>query len=92
MGLLLAFPLIFWGGVWLAVRHGPFASRFHRGETWVGFAATVTLVAFLAGFIGPMILMPRSNLGPLLGLLYTGPAGLVVGLLWGWQRAARRAA
>lgn len=85
--LLLLAPVFFWGGVWLAVRHGPFKSRFHHGETWLGFASTVTLIAFLAGFVGPMVLMPRSNLGPLIGILYTGPVGLVVGVVWGLLRS-----
>ncbi len=89
MTALLLLPVLFWGGAWLAVRHGPFPNRFHRGETWAGFAATVTLIAFLAGFVGPMIFMPKSNMGPLIGLLCTGPAGLVVGLVWGWVRAGR---
>ena len=49
----------------------------------------VSIISFLAGFFGPMFLMPESNLGPLLGLFITGPLGFLVGLLlgtlwWGW--------
>src|SRR5512147_493409 len=33
------------------------------------------------GFIGPLVLWPKSNLGPLLGLLFTGPLGFVLGAL-----------
>ncbi|MBS0579380.1 MAG: hypothetical protein JSR36_08970 [Proteobacteria bacterium] len=35
---------------------------------------------FLAGFIGPMVLTPDSNIGPLVGVLFTGPAGVLIGL------------
>ncbi len=38
---------------------------------------------FIAGFIGPMIFAPEANQGPLVGLLISGPAGVVLGLvLW----------
>lgn len=40
-------------------------------------------VAFGLGFIGPLILKPGANLGPLLGILLTGPAGFVLGALIG---------
>jgi hypothetical protein len=55
-----------------------------------GFAVTVALwalltgaIAFLAGFYGPILLTPRANQGPMLGLFFTGPLGLVVGALAG---------
>lgn len=32
-------------------------------------------VGFAIGFFGPMIFVPESNQGPLLGILYTGPLG-----------------
>lgn len=38
-------------------------------------------VAFLLGFIGPMILAPGANQGPLLGIFVTGPLGLVFGFV-----------
>jgi len=41
-------------------------------------------IGFLGGFIGPMIFMPDSNLGPLLGIFFTGPIGFVIGFLGGW--------
>ena len=49
----------------------------------------LSIISSLAGFFGPMFLMPESNLGPLLGLFITGPLGFLVGLLlgtlwWGW--------
>jgi hypothetical protein len=40
-------------------------------------------VAFAAGFIGPMILTPDANQGPLLGIFLTGPAGAALGALLG---------
>lgn len=40
-------------------------------------------VGFVAGFFGPLIFTPEKNLGPLLGILYTGPIGFVVGLIAG---------
>lgn len=41
-------------------------------------ALAIGPLAFALGILGPMILQPESNLGPLLGLL-TGPIGLVAG-------------
>lgn len=46
-------------------------------------ALGVGFISFLAGFIGPLIFMPESNLGPLLGIFITGPVGFGVGLLLG---------
>ena len=41
-------------------------------------------VAFLAGFIGPMIFSPDSNQGPMLGIFVTGPLGTVFGAIGGF--------
>lgn len=41
------------------------------------------LIGFMGGFFGPMIFTPESNQGPMLGIFFTGPAGLVLGLLIG---------
>ena len=39
---------------------------------------------FAAGFFGPMIFAPDANQGPLVGILFSGPGGAVLGvLLWG---------
>lgn len=38
---------------------------------------------FIAGFVGPMLFMPGNNMGPMLGIFYTGPAGLVLGIIAG---------
>ncbi len=40
-------------------------------------------VGLLAGFVGPLVLAPGANQGPLLGLLITGPGGFLIGLLIG---------
>ena len=38
-------------------------------------------VAFALGFIGPLVVNPKASLGPLLGILLTGPAGFVLGAI-----------
>jgi hypothetical protein len=40
-------------------------------------------VGFACGFFGPIVLAPEANQGPLLGLLVTGPGGVVLGFLGG---------
>jgi len=54
-------------------------------------AFVIGSISFLAGFIGPIIFLPGSNQGPLLGLFITGPLGFVVGLVVGllWWRHRR---
>lgn len=50
------------------------------GAKWI---VILGLVGFLSGFLGPMVLSPESNQGPLLGILITGPLGFLAGLvLW----------
>ena len=66
-----------------------------------GLARAITLGAllvgglgFFGGFIGPMIFAPRANQGPLLGILITGPLGVVVGAIGGalhWVVRRKRA-
>jgi hypothetical protein len=85
-------PLAPFAALWGAARHGPIRSRWWRGETPIGFALFVGSLAFLAGFVGPMVLRPSANQGPLLGIFVTGPIGLAVGLAWGLLRARRRCA
>lgn len=51
---------------------------------WAGLmAAVVGAVGFAVGFFGPMIFMPESNQGPLVGIFFTGPLGVVVGAIIG---------
>ena len=76
---------------------GWFALRGHveesRAEMRAGCAtgAVVGGVGLVAGVLGPVILTPESNQGPLLGVLVTGPLGAVAGTLIGIvSRRARR--
>ena len=72
----------------------------HTKSLVTSFARTVTLwalligaIAFLAGFFGPILLTPRANQGPMLGLFFTGPLGLVLGAVAGavfWLLRKRR--
>ncbi len=41
-------------------------------------------ISFLAGFLGPIILTPQANQGPLVGIFITGPIGFVVGIIAGY--------
>jgi hypothetical protein len=36
---------------------------------------------FASGFFGPMVFVPEANQGPLVGILISGPAGVVLGLV-----------
>ena len=40
-------------------------------------------VGFAAGFFGPMVLSPESNLGPIIGILFSGPGGVAAGAILG---------
>jgi hypothetical protein len=46
---------------------------------------------FVLGFVGPLVLNPESNCGPLLGIFFTGPLGFVVGtaVALAWHAHAR---
>ena len=45
--------------------------------------AVVGGIAFVAGFVGPLLFSPGSNQGPLLGIFITGPAGFILGCIGG---------
>jgi len=67
-------------------RRAPIATSWRAG--W-----SVGAVGLALGFVGPLLVMPEANLGPLLGILITGPGGFVVGALVGavaGQRAATK--
>jgi hypothetical protein len=53
-------------------------------------AGLVGGIGFLGGYVGPMILAPDANQGPLLGIFITGPAGFVIGAIGGALWARRR--
>ena len=90
MSLILLILLLV--ALWAIIRYGPFRTRWWRGEKPIGFALSVGAITFLIGFVGPIVVVPSANQGPLLGILYTGPLGLAVGLVWGLVRAERRRA
>ena len=56
-------------------------------------ATLLGVIAFLIGYVGPILFMPESNQGPLIGIFITGPLGVVVGAILGavigWRRQSR---
>lgn len=84
------FQLIPLAALYAIVRYGPIPNRWRKREHPLGFALFVGLISFLIGFVGPMIVTPGANQGPLLGIFITGPIGVVIGLVWGMVRASRR--
>jgi hypothetical protein len=67
-------------GGWFALRADRVESRAAIWSTWRG-GALVGAVSFVLGFVGPLILQPHANLGPLLGIFVTGPLGFFIGAL-----------
>jgi hypothetical protein len=86
----LLFMVVPWVAVYLAARHGPVRNPLWRGENPLGFALFVGGISFLLGFVGPILVSPGANQGPLLGIFISGPLGFLLGLLWGAFRALRR--
>ena len=72
--------------LWFAVLGDNTDERTHMKRTLLS-ALVVGFVSFLAGFVGPILLRPDSNQGPLLGIFITGPAGFVLGGLAGFLRS-----
>jgi hypothetical protein len=68
---------------WFAVRGHIAASRAQLKFTIRG-GLILGGIGFAAGFFGPVILQPGANQGPLLGIFFTGPLGLVLGAVIGW--------
>jgi hypothetical protein len=83
MGLLLL--ALLGSGAWLIHRTiGPqgrerIARAMRPAVKWGG-------IAFALGFVGPMILDPGANQGPMLGIFITGPLGFMAGLAYGIAR------
>lgn len=51
---------------------------------WCAYTAlAVGVVAFLIGFVGPILLTPDLPQGPLLGIFCTGPLGALAGAILG---------
>jgi hypothetical protein len=82
--LLVTISVLCW---WFALRGQRPESRAAIHHTWRG-GWLVGGVGFAAGFIGPLVIWPGASLGPLLGILFTGPVGFVLGALGGflWRR------
>jgi hypothetical protein len=52
----------------------------------------VGMAGLAIGFVGPLVVNPKASLGPLLGILISGPAGFVLGAFGGaLMHGARRA-
>ena len=47
------------------------------------WAIVMGAIGFIAGLLGPLLFHWGGNQGPLLGILYTGPLGFIIGLISG---------
>jgi hypothetical protein len=64
-------------------------SRAAIRESWRG-GWLVGGVSLAVGFVGPLVVWPGATLGPLLGILLTGPVGFALGALGAvWLRKGR---
>jgi hypothetical protein len=75
---------------WFALQGDDPDSRAAMLAAWAG-GLLLGALAFVAGFVGPLVVAPNANLGPLLGILVTGPLGFVGGALAGLAWWALRA-
>lgn len=74
---LLTMSALCW---WSTLLGNQAASRASIRASWrVGWI--VGAVGLAIGFVGPLVFSPKASLGPLLGILLTGPLGFVVGAL-----------
>jgi len=64
----------------MAPPEAPPPSLIRRALRW---ALVLGAVGFAAGFFGPMMLSPESNIGPIIGILFSGPAGVIIGFVLG---------
>ena len=58
------------------------------------WALVIGAIGFVGGFFGPMLFAPGANQGPLLGILITGPLGVLIGAIGGlvhWLIQRKRA-
>jgi len=78
--------------LWAIVRYGPVKNRWWRHENPLGCALFLGGIAFMLGLLGTMLLYEDDAYGPLFGLIYSGPVGTLLGLLWGMSRARERRA
>ncbi|HMN86755.1 MAG TPA: hypothetical protein PKA74_12295 [Bauldia sp.] len=47
------------------------------------WALILGAIGFVGGYVGPMVVTPEANQGPLLGIFITGPGGALLGALIG---------
>ena len=64
----------------MAPAEAPPPSLIRRAIRW---ALVLGAAGFAAGFFGPMVLSPESNIGPIIGILFSGPAGAIIGFVLG---------
>jgi hypothetical protein len=75
--LLVTTAVLCW---WFALSGHQAASRASIRASWrAGW--TVGAVSLAAGVAGPLVITPEASLGPLLGILLTGPLGFVLGVV-----------
>ena len=82
IGLIPSVLCAFWASRYVS-------SRMRSGNSgWTSAvmsgAMIVGGIGFVLGFVGPIILAPDANQGPLLGIFITGPAGVVLGAIGGF--------
>jgi hypothetical protein len=76
---LVTMGLLCWAS---ALADGLGDSRLRIRSSWrIGWL--IGGVGLVLGFAGPLVLSPKASLGPLLGILLTGPLGFVLGALIG---------
>ena len=68
---------------WVALFYQREQSRRKMGLAFRG-GVIIGGISFLAGFLGPIVLTPQANQGPLVGIFITGPIGFVVGIIAGY--------
>jgi hypothetical protein len=64
---------------WTALAHQPTTRARIRASWRAGWV--LGAVGLALGFLGPLLITPKANLGPLLGILITGPGAFVLGSL-----------
>jgi len=81
--LLTAAVFFLW---FAALAHSPAELDKLARTLLIGLVAGV--ICIVPGFVGPLIFTPENNLGPLLGIFITGPAGFILGCIGGfvWTR------
>lgn len=74
---LLTMSTLCW---WSALSNDQAVTRANIRASWRS-GRIVGAVGLVIGVVGPLVIYPKANLGPLLGILITGPLGFVVGVL-----------